>query len=174
MPNRFRVPNRAVLAEATATTEVVFSRGQSIAEMIERAVRASGASIDAALYRFNSQRLAHALDEAQQRGVRLRLVIDHNKYHESLATRRLLANGRFPFRLEVGRDGLKSKMHHKFVLVDESVVLTGSYNWTLASEEKNHENLLVLRESRLVKKYRREFESLWSNAEELDPSETLP
>jgi cardiolipin hydrolase len=56
-------------------------------------------------------------------------------------------------------------MHHKFVLLDEILVLTGSYNWTLASEKRNHENLLILKEPRVLESYRSEFEELWTRAE---------
>jgi hypothetical protein len=47
--------------EATSTADVVFARTGSVANVIERLVRATKSSIDAALYRFNSQRLAKAL-----------------------------------------------------------------------------------------------------------------
>ncbi len=161
-----RLPTAVGLLEEATTTEVVFTRMGSIAEVIERLVRGSKTSVDAALYRFNSQRLARVLDEVRRRGVRIRLIIDRNKYEESMATRRLLMNGDFRFRLAYGRDGAGSKMHHKFVLLDEKVVLTGSYNWTFASEQRNYENLLILREPKMVDVYLPEFEALWSDAEE--------
>jgi len=58
-------------------------------------------------------------------------------------------------------------MHHKFIVLDEWAVLTGSYNWTYASEEKNYDNLLILREPSLIQAHRREFEELW--AEGIEP-----
>jgi len=150
-------------------TEVVFTRSKSIAAAIEQLIRSTRSSFNGALYRFNSQRLARALDEAHQRGVQVRLVIDRNKYEESPATRQLLASHHFPFRVTYGRDGAGSKMHHKFALLDEGVVLTGSYNWTFASEEENFENVLIVREPRLVAVYHEEFETLWENAQEVRP-----
>lgn len=162
------------LLEEAVTTEVVFARIESIADVVERLIRATKTSVDAAVYRFNSQRLARALDGAQKRGVRVRLIVDRNKYEESQATQQLLPNGHLPFRLSYGRDGAGSKMHHKFVLLDERVVLTGSYNWTFASEERNYENLLILREPRVVRTYRAEFEALWSNAKEVHKPEVEP
>lgn len=146
--------------------EVVFTREQSVAEAIEELVGKARVSVDAALYRFNSQRLAHSLEEANQRGLRIRLVIDHNKFKESQATRELLANGVLPYRLSYGRNGPGSKMHHKFVLVDGRAVVTGSYNWTLGSEQKNFENVLILREPKHLKAYQSEFDALWTSAAE--------
>jgi phosphatidylserine/phosphatidylglycerophosphate/cardiolipin synthase-like enzyme len=147
--------------------EVVLTRGESIAERIERLIGESRSSIDAAMYRLTSRRLARALQEASARGVRVRLVLDRNKYDEAQVTREILADERLPFRLAYGRQGRGSKMHHKFALLDGSIALTGSYNWTVESEEDNYENLLILREPKLIEVYRREFEALWANASEL-------
>jgi phosphatidylserine/phosphatidylglycerophosphate/cardiolipin synthase-like enzyme len=145
-------------------TEAIFTRSKSVADTIEQLIRSTQVSLNAALYRFNSQRLARELGEALKRGVQVRLVIDRNKYEESSATRQLLSNQEIPFRAAYGRDGAGSKMHHKFVVLDDSLVLTGSYNWTFASEEENFENVLILREPHLVAVYRTEFEALWENA----------
>jgi cardiolipin hydrolase len=146
--------------------DAVFARSRSIAEIIESLVAATNISIDAALHRFNSQRLARALADARRRGVRIRLVTDRSKYEKSGATQELLSSNGIPFRLTYGRDGADSKMHHKFTLLDDRLVITGSYNWTFASEEQNHENILLLREPRLVEDFREEFESLWKCSEE--------
>ena len=148
------------------TAEVLLTRERSAAGRIEQLIKSTGFSCDAALYRFTSDRLVRALNEAQRRGVRVRLVLDRGKYEESETTRRLLATGRFAFRLTHGRDGAGSKMHHKFALLDNGVLLTGSYNWTPESEEQNYENLLVLREPELIAAYRPEFEALWAEASE--------
>jgi phosphatidylserine/phosphatidylglycerophosphate/cardiolipin synthase-like enzyme len=96
--------------------------------------------------------------------VRVRLLVDGNKYKESRTTQELLAGAIIPFRLGFGRQGRGSKMHHKFVILDQQTVLTGSYNWTLESEDENHENLLILKDAQPVEDYTREFEALWSGA----------
>ncbi len=146
--------------------EVLFSRQGSVAEAIERRVEATRNSLDGALYRLNSFRLATLLRACCEHGVRVRLVLDRNKYEESSSMRRLVAEYRLPFRVAWGQQGQGSKMHHKFVILDAHTVLTGSYNWTLESEEQNFENLVVLREPPLVEAYRREFEALWAEAVE--------
>jgi phosphatidylserine/phosphatidylglycerophosphate/cardiolipin synthase-like enzyme len=144
--------------------EIILTRADSAAEVIERLIEATTASVDAALYRFNHPRLACALEEAARRGVGVRLVLDRNKYEESRATQQLLSNGPIPFRLLYGRRGPGSKMHHKFAILDGRIALTGSYNWTLESEEENFENLLILREPEQLATYRKEFEALWADA----------
>ena len=152
-----------------ANAEVVFSRKRSVAEVLEEVIHSARKSVDGALYRLNSRRLAQALQEANDRGLRVRLVLDYNKYEESQATRELLSKSSVPFRLSYGKDGPGSKMHHKFVLVDSQTVVTGSYNWTLGSEEKNYENVLILHDPQQLEVYRQEFDALWSKATEIQP-----
>jgi cardiolipin hydrolase len=148
-------------------TEVLFTRAGSVAEAIARLIRANSGSLDAALYRFNNSHLGEALEDAVRRGTKLRLVLDSNKFEESKTTRKLLADHHLPFRITYGLLGPGSKMHHKFIILDGSTVLTGSYNWTLESEEENYENLLILRESSQVELYCQEFEALWAKASEV-------
>ncbi|MBZ5560837.1 MAG: FAM83 family protein [Acidobacteriia bacterium] len=149
--------------EETSPVRVIFSRTESLAEEIEDRIRAASVSIDAALYRFGNARLSHALCDAQRRGVSIRLIADRGKFEDSEDTRNLLSKSPFPFCLTHGRDGARSKMHHKFVILDEGTVLTGSYNWTFASEEQNYENLLILQDPLLVDLHRQEFDSLWAS-----------
>ena len=161
----------ARLSEASAApgtdfgAEAVFARTHSIAEVIEDLLSTTSRSIDAALHRFNSQRLAKALVEAHQRGVQIRLMTDRSKFGESAATQRLLSSSGFSVRVGAGREGNDSKMHHKFVVLDARLVITGSYNWTFASEERNHENVVLLRDPLVVETYIREFEALWEESE---------
>jgi len=141
MRNKELSSGSAGVLEVASDVEVVFNRNDSIADVIEALIGAATTSIDAALYGFSSQRLASALEEAQSRRLRLRLIIDGNKYRENPGCQRLLADRNLSFRLAFGRDGAGSKMHHKFALLDRKLVLSGSYNWTAASEGRNYENL---------------------------------
>jgi len=162
---RFPEANGAQDAELAA--QAVFARTHSIAEVIENLLASTHHSIDAALHRFNSQRLAKALGDAHERGVRIRLLTDRSKFGESAATQKLLSTCGFPVRLTQGREGDDSKMHHKFAVLDDHLVITGSYNWTFASEERNHENVVLLREPALTQTYHHEFEALWEESDEV-------
>ena len=150
--------------------EVVFSSRISIAEVIEGLLQGAKASIDAALYRINNPSLARALAEAQRQGVRVRLLLDRGKYEETQVTRDLLTEVQIPFRLTYGRKGRGSKLHHKFVILDNQVVLAGSYNWTIESEIENYDHMGIYRDSALVKNYQQEFDQLWSFAPEAPAS----
>jgi|SRR5579885_1228209 phosphatidylserine/phosphatidylglycerophosphate/cardiolipin synthase-like enzyme len=149
------------------TVELFFSRARSVAEVIEHSILGCVASLDAAIYRFNNPRLARAIEAAGDRGVRVRLLVDQNKFEESQATRELLAKHHLPFRVLYGVKGKGSKMHHKFCVLDGRAVMTGSYNWTLESEHQNYESLLVLDSPEIVTAYEGEFDELWAAAHEV-------
>ena len=143
-------------------SKVIFTRSVSAAEAVEGLIRSATSSIVAALYRFNSPRLASALNDAKAKGVLIRICLNNNDhYEENLAAQETLRRFGIPFRLLHGRAGATSKMHHKFAVIDWKMLLTGSYNWTPESEERNYENLLVIRERHLVVEYEDEFEALW-------------
>jgi len=142
--------------------QVIFTRSRSGAAAVEDLIRSAASSISAALYRLNSPRLASALDEARARGVSIRVCLnDNDHYEENLAAQETMRGYGIPFCLLHGRVGSASKMHHKFAVIDGQTVVTGSYNWTIESEERNYENLIVLRDPRVVAAYGEEFEALW-------------
>lgn len=45
------------------------------------------------------------------------------------------------------------------MIIDNSKVLTGSYNWTHSAEYKNAENIIFIESDPIVKKYVEYFES---------------
>jgi phosphatidylserine/phosphatidylglycerophosphate/cardiolipin synthase-like enzyme len=145
------------------TPEVIFTRNDSVATVIGRLIEQTAISMDAALYRFNNPNLVTAISECIRRGVSIRLVLDFQKFQNDFKTRELLAIGHFPFRVLSGPQG-KGKMHHKFAILDNRIAISGSYNWTLESEEENYENLVILRNPQAVAFYCHEFELLWKEA----------
>ncbi len=54
-------------------------------------------------------------------------------------------------------------MHHKVFIIDNTTVITGSMNPTKSANEKNDENLLIIHDEKIAKKYLEEFERLWEN-----------
>ena len=52
-------------------------------------------------------------------------------------------------------------MHHKFLIIDSHVLITGSFNWTRQAIVGNNENLIVTTHPKLVPVYQSEFNKLW-------------
>lgn len=63
-------------------------------------------------------------------------------------------------------------MHHKFAVVDQSLVITGSFNWTTQAVNNNQENILFFENKSIAKKYVEEFNRLWNSFKTIiDPDE---
>jgi phosphatidylserine/phosphatidylglycerophosphate/cardiolipin synthase-like enzyme len=60
---------------------------------------------------------------------------------------------------------LSDKLHHKFAVVDNKTVITGSFNWSPSAAHTNDETLLVIHSPQLAKHFTREMDHLWESAE---------
>lgn len=58
-------------------------------------------------------------------------------------------------------DNNKYNMHHKVFIIDEKIVITGSYNPTKAANEKNDENIIIIHDENAAKEFLDEFNRLW-------------
>ena len=47
--------------------------------------------------------------------------------------------------MSVIQDRNTGTMHHKVIVIDEETVITGSYNFSKNAEERNSENLLIIK-----------------------------
>jgi phosphatidylserine/phosphatidylglycerophosphate/cardiolipin synthase-like enzyme len=59
--------------------------------------------------------------------------------------------------------------HNKVIIIDNRILLTGSYNWTRAAELRNAENLLVIRDKELVRQYADNFQRRLLKAKKHNP-----
>ena len=143
--------------EAQHVFESYFSPGTDCLHAILRELRGARRRVDICVYTITDDRISDALYGMARRGIALRVVGDAEKARDRGADMHALREAKVPVRL----DRRAGHMHHKFMLVDEARLLTGSYNWTRAAERENRENVLVTTHPGLVQAYQREFESLW-------------
>ncbi len=60
-------------------------------------------------------------------------------------------------------DAKQYHMHHKFAILDEAVVITGSFNWTTQAVKNNQENILFFENEKIAKSYTDEYNRLWKS-----------
>lgn len=68
------------------------------------------------------------------------------------------------FGLDVRNDGNRYTMHHKVIIIDNTTVITGSYNPTKSATERNDENLLIIHSPAIAARYAQEFERVMAQA----------
>jgi len=59
--------------------------------------------------------------------------------------------------MDVRKDGNKQNMHHKVFIIDGKTVITGSFNPTAGGNERNDENLLIIHNEDIAKRFAEEF-----------------
>jgi len=64
----------------------------------------------------------------------------------------------------VRQDGNPGMLHHKVIIIDETVVVTGSLNFSDNAANSNDENVLILADAGIAGLYLEEFDRRWAEA----------
>lgn len=113
-------------------------------------------SIDLCIYMFSSELILNAIIDAHKRGVVIRLIVDN----DSIKTTWVL--GQMGIMKRIKKSVFKNNiMHHKFIIIDNNKLISGSLNWTMMAIRNNWENIFITNDHGLVDPFKREFERLW-------------
>lgn len=129
--------------------EVYFSPGGGCSAAITKEIDAAKKTIHVMAYSFTSAPIAKALVDAHKRGVTVNVILDKSQRTASYSSATFLHNAGVPTWI----DSKHAIQHNKVIIIDGTTVITGSFNFTKAAEERNAENVLVLRGEELAKKY---------------------
>lgn len=144
------------------SVQVYFSPQGGATQAIVSALDGATNSILVQAYSFTSAPIARALVNAHRRGVSVRVILDDSQRSEKYSEADFLEhNGLAPLIDE--RHGIA---HNKIIIVDDYLVITGSFNFTKAAEERNAENLLLIDDPALARRYRQNWEDHARHAED--------
>jgi phosphatidylserine/phosphatidylglycerophosphate/cardiolipin synthase-like enzyme len=141
--------------------EVYFSPSGGATEAVVNALAHATNSVLVQAYSFTSAPIARALVDAQRRGVKVQVILDRSQRTEKYSEADFLSHEGVPTRI----DARHAIAHNKIMIVDGYLVLTGSFNFTKAAEEHNAENLLVINDPVLAKKYLRNWQEHEAHSE---------
>jgi len=142
------------LAQA-GSIRVYFSPRGGCTDAILNQINRAKTEILIQAYSFTSQPIARALIQAKKRGVRIIAVLDKSNRTRKYSAATFLHNMEIP----VFIDDKHAIAHNKIMIIDNRVVITGSFNFTAAAENKNAENLLILEDMPdLTRTYRDNFQ----------------
>ena len=151
--------------------KVLFSPQGGISKELSRLIKAAKVEIAVAAYAFSSKYLGSALTAAQKRGVKVRIILDRDNADQAYSIDEWLIQQGIDVRSIQMKSGC---MHHKFMILDAKMLMTGSYNFTNDSEFRNYEAVLFTNSKPLIITFTTEFERLWllSSAPSLSPPAT--
>ena len=143
--------------------EIYFSPEDKAANRIIELIQAAQESIDFLAYSFTSTDIGDAMVERSQAGITVKGVMDDGQFKTSQATEYdpLIQAG-----LDVRLDGnLNGLMHHKVIIIDKKIVVTGSYNFTESAETTNDENVVIIFSPQIAEEYTEEFQRVYQQAQ---------
>lgn len=135
------------------------TRGEALEELKKR-IREAKETVRIALFTFTHPSLVDEVIAAHARGVKVKVVIDmHCGQGSSKSVVQRLLENKIPVYLSQG----VQLLHHKFVYIDEKLLISGSANWTKAAFYKNADCILALHD--LNGPQKRFMKELWRNIE---------
>lgn len=122
-------------------------------------------TIDAAIYRLTHQPIITALQRTCARGVSVRIVTDQSSVEEfSSEYNQLQSLPCVTLKTDASADARERfdhTMHHKFAIIDSSIIWTGSLNWADRELFFDANNALVIRDERIAQLFTTEFNEMF-------------
>lgn len=140
-----------------ALIETYFSPDDGAAARIIQLIGEAQSSVYFMAFSFTSDDIAAAMIERFQAGVTVAGVFEDAQYQSNTGTEYDILRSAG---LDVHLDGNREDMHHKVIIIDEAVVITGSYNFSASAERRNDENTLILHRPDLAAAYVAEFKDI--------------
>ena len=144
------IPSTISAVNGTVTeTQVYFSPNGGCTEAIVDQIDNAKSEILIQAYSFTSAPIAKALVNAHKRGIHVEIILDKSNKSKKYSA------GDFTAHMGVTTyiDSRHAIAHNKIIIIDKETVITGSFNFTKAAEEKNAENLLIIKNKKLAEIY---------------------
>jgi phosphatidylserine/phosphatidylglycerophosphate/cardiolipin synthase-like enzyme len=142
----------ADIFSSNAYYQVCFTPNTNCTAKIVGAIKEAKRSILVQAYSFTSRPIIEALVSAKYKGIDVKILLDKS----------LIINGNqyyspIPYFQErniwIRIDYLPIVAHNKVIIIDDSTVITGSFNFTRAAQMDNAENVLMIYDYKLAQKY---------------------
>ncbi|MDZ8106555.1 MAG: phospholipase D-like domain-containing protein [Nostoc sp. DedQUE12a] len=146
--------------------------------LIGKTLDSATGSVDLALFVFSEQRLANILENRHKQNIQIRALIEpqfaYRPYSEALDMMGIALSNKCKYEVDnhpwqnpittVGVPTLPKGdlLHHKFAVIDNQTVITGSHNWSDAANNGNDETLVVIESPVVAAHYVREFARLYA------------
>ncbi|OCJ12789.1 hypothetical protein A6U86_05445 [Rhizobium sp. AC27/96] len=133
---------------AFAKISVCFTPGEQCEDRIVEAIDGAKTSIRVQAYGFTSLPIIHALQRAAERGVEVLAILDKVNERKYSGATLLEAAG-----IPVWIDYEPTIAHNKIMIIDERLVVGGSFNYTASAQKRNAENVTFAESRDLAKEF---------------------
>ena len=127
---------------------------KNVVEMLNLATN----KIDLAIYALNNKNITNAIIDAKKRGIIIRIVYDKYQSLSSGSLLKVLSENK----IEMYHNYKHKIEHNKFIIIDNQIVMNGSFNFTETAEHHNSENCTVHDSIKVVKAFSDRFDYLFN------------
>lgn len=154
-------PNPRVTINGTQL-DIYFSPDDKVQAALLDLLNNAQSSVYFLAYSFTADPLGEAIRQRAAAGVKVAGVMETDQVKSNIGTEydAFRAAG-----LDVRLDGNSGLMHHKVMIIDDQIVITGSYNFTASAETTNDENVVVIYNPEIAAQYMQEFQRVYAVAQ---------
>lgn len=110
---------------------------------------------------LTSENILRVLKNLKNKGIDIKIIIDNNEKNRKIKYQKpcnvlKIADINIPY------SKFKNFMHNKYCIIDESIVIDGSYNWS-KNAKYNIEHIIVIQDIDAAKMYRENFYKIFNN-----------
>jgi phosphatidylserine/phosphatidylglycerophosphate/cardiolipin synthase-like enzyme len=138
-----------------------FSPKGNVAEHINDALGGARKAIYFMAFSFTRKDFGRTLLDKAAAGLDVRGVFESEQlYSGGTEVWNMLSQGGMA--QDVRQDGNSKNMHNKVFVVDQAIVITGSYNFSASAEDSNDENALIIHDPAMAAAYYAQWERIWA------------
>jgi phospholipase D len=137
--------------------QVCFTPNQKCQKMLLSLVKQAKQSVYMHAFSFTDAELAQELIQAKRRGVKIAVLMDEGAAKDPRSVRLLLTR----HKVSIKYDKVAGLAHNKIMIVDQRLVVTGSYNFSKAAYKRNADNILIVNDPEIAKQYLMNFKKRW-------------
>lgn len=144
-----------------ALVQNCFSPKGDCADLVVRTIdRDATRSIHFMAYSFTHDAIGKAMIDKSKAGVTVQGVFETTGSQTSFSEYGKMKKAE----LDVYTDGNPWLMHHKVIVIDDHIVIAGSFNFSASANDENDENLLIIDDSNVARLFNAEFERVLDQA----------
>lgn len=137
--------------QSQKTIEVMFTPGEECTQRIVNNIKQAKKEILVQAYSFTSAPIIEALIQQHKKGIKIIILLDKSQ-ENSIYVAKVLNAG-----IEVYIDKMSGIAHNKVIILDQSKVFTGSFNFSQGAQTRNAENSLLITDKEIVIKFYKNF-----------------
>lgn len=133
-----------------ADVSVCFTPGEQCDKKIISEIDSAKRTIYVQAYQLTSAPITDALARANRRGAKVLIILDKTQYRLKGYSAAIHFHD---LHIPVWIDSKPAIAHNKVMIIDDKIVITGSYNFSANAQKRNAENMVIINSNDISNEY---------------------